>query len=81
MYQSETLAGVIEVLGAVASIDPTDVAPEKTFAELGLDSLATLEVVVAIEDRFGQLIPDDEWGRFRTVGDVVDYLESTAVAP
>jgi acyl carrier protein len=80
MSQSETLAAVTEVLGAVASIEPSDVAPETTFAELGLDSLATLEVIVAAEDRFGLLIPDDEWARFRTVGDAVEYIEQAAVA-
>ena len=79
MSRSETLAGVTEVLGAVASVDPSDVAPEKTFADLGLDSLATLEVIVAVEDRFGLLIPDDAWARFRTVGDAVDHIEQAGV--
>jgi len=79
MSHDETLAGITEVLGAVASINPSDVTPEKTLAELGLDSMTTLEVVVAAEDRFGLLIPDDESARFRTVGDLVHYIEQAAV--
>jgi acyl carrier protein len=79
MTRSEALAVITEVLGTVASTAPSDVAPERTLAELGLDSLATLEVVVAAEDRFGVLIPDDEWARFATIGDIVDHLEKAAV--
>ena len=78
MSHEETLAGITDVLGAVASVDPSDVAPEKSLAELGLDSLAVLEVVVAAEDRFGVLIPDDAWARFTTVGDVVRHLDQDA---
>jgi acyl carrier protein len=81
MSQSEILAGITEVLGTVASIDSSDVAPEKTLAELELDSLATLEAVVATEDRFGLLIPDDEWPRFKTIGDVARYIEAAAALP
>jgi acyl carrier protein len=78
MSHEETLAGITEVLDAVASIDPSDVAPDKSLNELGLDSLATLEVVIAAEDRFGLLIPDGEWARFTTVGDVVRYIDQAA---
>jgi acyl carrier protein len=79
MTRSEALTVITEVLGSVASLTLGDVAPEKTLAELGLDSLATLEVIVAAEDRLDVLIPDDEWARFRTIGDIVDYLERAAV--
>jgi acyl carrier protein len=82
MSQDEILAGIKEVLGTVASIDPSGVTPETTLADLGLDSLSTLEAVVAAEDRFGLLIPDDESARFKTVGDIVRYIEqATALVP
>ena len=78
MRQDEVLAGLAEILAAVARVDPADVTPEKTFADLGVDSLTLVEVVVAAEDRFGMLIPDDDWSRFRTVGDAIAYLERAA---
>ena len=79
MRQDEVLAGLAEILAAVARVDPADVTPEKTFADdLGVDSLTLVEVVVAVEDRFGMLIPDDDWSRFRTVGDAIAYLERAA---
>jgi acyl carrier protein len=40
-----------------------------------------VEVVVAAEDRFGVLVPDDEWARFTTVGDALRYLEQSTTAP
>jgi acyl carrier protein len=68
------------VLEAVASINPSDVSLDKTLAELGLDSMATLEVIVAAEDRFGLIISDDESAHFRTVGDLVRYIDQAAGA-
>ena len=38
-----------------------------------------LEVIVALEDRFGVLIPDDDWARFSTVGDLAAHLERAGV--
>jgi acyl carrier protein len=78
MSENETLAGIREILVTVAQTD-SEVTPDTTFAELGLDSLARLEVIVAAEDRFGMLIPDDDWSRFTTVGDAIRYIEHAAV--
>jgi acyl carrier protein len=82
MAQDDVLAGLAEVLGSVARTDRADVTPEARFgADLGIDSLTMVDVVVAAEDRFGMVIPDDEWSRFETVGDAVRYIERAAVLP
>ena len=82
MTRDELAARLAEVLGTVAGIDPAGIAPETSLAEdLGIDSLAMVEVVVAAEDRFGVLIPDDDWARFRTVGDALRFLEQSTTAP
>ena len=61
MARAELEDGLAEVLGTVAGIDRADIAPESSFTEdLGIDSLTMVEVVVAAEDRFGVLLPDDE---------------------
>ena len=60
------------VLSSVAGVDPAEVTPEKSFTgDLGIDSMTMLEAVVALEDRFGLLIADDDWSQFSTVGDLV----------
>jgi acyl carrier protein len=71
--RERALTAVAEILEEVAGVDPKDVAEEKVFADdLGVDSLAMVEVVVVAEDRFGIKIPDAETPSIKTVGDLVD---------
>ena len=81
MAQDEMLAALAEILADVARIDPADVTPQARFDDLGIDSLTMVDAVVALEDRFGLVIPDDEWARFETVGDAVAHLQSAARLP
>lgn len=46
--------------------------------ELGIDSLALAELVDVISARAGIVIPDEETGRVRTVGDLQDILDAHA---
>jgi acyl carrier protein len=50
---------------------------EKTelVAHLGLDSLAVMEVVADVEDKFGLTIDDDDLRALLTVGDVAGSIE------
>jgi acyl carrier protein len=43
--------------------------------DLQADSLAIVELVLALEERFDVKIPDDEVDRIKTVGDAIDYIE------
>ena len=82
VQQDGVLAGLAEVLTDVAGVDPAAVTPDARLADdLGIDSMTLVDVVVAAEDRFGVIIPDDEWARFVTVGDAVAHLERTAHLP
>jgi acyl carrier protein len=79
MSPDDVLAGLADVLTTVAGVDPADVTPDKAIADdLGIDSLTMVDVVVSAEDRFGLLIPDDDWARFRTVADAADYIARRA---
>lgn len=83
MPQDTVLAGLTQVLGDAAGVDPADVTLETRLGnDLGIDSLTMVEVVVAAEDRFGLVIADDDWSRFVTAGDVVAYIERAGtIAP
>ena len=51
---------------------PVDVASTSTLAaDLGLDSLQTLEFVAELEDSFGITVPIDQVPRIQTVGEAV----------
>jgi acyl carrier protein len=43
--------------------------------DLGLDSLDRTEMVFAFEDKFQLTIPDKHAAAFKTVGDIVKYIE------
>jgi NADH dehydrogenase (ubiquinone) 1 alpha/beta subcomplex 1 len=51
------------------------VQPTSTFqAELGLDSLDTVEVVMAFEEEFSIEIPDSEADKILSVADAIEYV-------
>lgn len=51
-----TIAGILEKDFRMA---PERIGPERTLVELGLDSLALMEFVFAVEDAFRLRIPED----------------------
>ncbi|AEA34173.1 acyl carrier protein [Hippea maritima] len=64
---------VVEQLG----VDEDEVKPEAKFIEdLGADSLDTVELVMAMEEKFGIDIPDSDAQKIVTVQDAIDYVES-----
>jgi acyl carrier protein len=63
---------IVDQLG----VNPDQVTPEAKFIEdLGADSLDTVELVMALEEEFGQEIPDEEAEKLQSVGDVTKYIE------
>ena len=44
--------------------------------DLGADSLDILQLLMTIEETYGIVIPDESLAEFRTVGDIVNYLEN-----
>jgi acyl carrier protein len=63
---------IVEQLG----VKEDQVTPEAKFIEdLGADSLDTVELVMALEEEFGQEIPDEEAEKLQSVGDVSKFIE------
>jgi acyl carrier protein len=54
-----TFEAVASVLVDQFKVDPAAVHPETTLESLGLDSLALMEFVFAVEDRLEVRIPED----------------------
>jgi len=76
---TELLAGLAEVLEEVAGTPADKVLPEASFdADLDIDSLTMVEVVVACEERFNVRIPDEALEQMRTVGDAITYISGAA---
>ena len=67
---------VIEQLG----VTEEQVTGTANFIEdLGADSLDTVELVMAFEDKFDVQIPDEDVEKITTVSDAVTYLEGKGV--
>ena len=64
---------VVDHLG----IDESKVTPESKFIDdLGADSLDTVELVMAFEEKFNIEIPDDAAETILTVQDAINFIES-----
>ena len=64
---------VIDHLG----IDESKITPESKFIDdLGADSLDTVELVMAFEEKFGIEIPDDAAETILTVNDAINFINS-----
>ena len=74
---STVLERVKKVVVEQLSVDEALVTPEASFtADLGADSLDTVELVMAFEEEFGCDIPDEEAEKIATVQDAINYIES-----
>ncbi len=66
---------VIEQLG----VSEEEVKPEASFVDdLGADSLDLVELVMALEEEFGQEIPDEDAEKIATVQDAINYISGNA---
>ena len=60
-------------------VSPDKVKPEASFADdLKADSLAVVELVLALEETFKLEIPDEDTEKIKTVGDVINYITAHA---
>ena len=67
----ETIA---EIIAERTDCDIAKVKPESTFAELGIDSLDTVELLMSLEDALDMEIELDQ--KVETVGDLVAFIEN-----
>jgi acyl carrier protein len=73
--RAEILETLKKVLVEQLDVDPDAVVEGASFIDdLGADSLAVVELVLAFEEGFGITIPDTEAEEMRTVGDAVTYI-------
>ncbi len=64
---------LIEVLGA----KDEDIKAESKFVDdLGADSLDLVELIMALEDKFGVEISDEDAEKIISVKDALDYIEA-----
>lgn len=66
-----------EVISEQLGVKPEEVKPRSSFInDLDADSLDTVELIMALEEKFDIEIPDEDAERIQTVGDAVKYIET-----
>jgi acyl carrier protein len=73
--QANIEAKVKEIVCTQLEVKPEQVRPEASFIDdLKADSLAVVELVLALEEEFGIEIPDEDTEQIKTVQDAVNYI-------
>ena len=62
-------------------LEREELAPEAHILDdLGVDSLDVVELMMALEESFDIVVPDEDVERLQTIADVQQYLEVRTVA-
>ena len=74
-----TFDKVRDIVLETLSCDGSEIKLETNLAtDLGADSLDAVELSMALEDAFTVSIPDEDLANFKTVGDIVTYIDKNA---
>lgn len=83
MTTQEIQKTVLRILGRIApEADPNSIKPDVPFRDqLDLDSMDTLNFVIALHKQFNVDIPEADYPRLYTLHGTVAYLESHQTSP
>ena len=80
---SEIAPDVYDIIARCGRVDRAAVHPNASLADLKIESLAVVEIIFALEEKFGIEIPfeaNQQTVRFETVADVVKAVEGLVAA-
>jgi len=67
---------VKEIIVEQLSVGEEEVVPEASFVDdLGADSLDLVELIMVMEEKFEQEIPDEDAEKLQTVQDAINYIK------
>jgi acyl carrier protein len=74
--QTFTIEDAKRILVDRVGLNEADVPddPDATFESMGLDSLAFVEIQLAMQQEYGFTIPDEDAEQIMTMGQAVDYV-------
>ena len=68
---------VKEIICSQLEVSAEKIKPESSFIDdLKADSLAVVELVLALEEAFDMEIPDEDTEQIKTVGDAIAYIKN-----
>ncbi|KAK4416101.1 Acyl carrier protein 1, mitochondrial [Sesamum alatum] len=79
--KKEVVDRVLDVVKSFPKVDPSKVTPDVHFQkDLGLDSLDTVEIVMALEEEFKLEIPDKEADKIDSCPLAIEYIYNHPMA-
>jgi acyl carrier protein len=73
LSRQEVLEDVKRIVSEFAAVPPEHIQESHALsADLGCDSLDTVEITMEVEEHFDISVPDDQEQDIRTVGDIAD---------
>ena len=63
-----------EIIAGLLKIELKNIDENSLLDSYGMDSLDYTEVVLAIEEKYGLVISDDDYTRIKTIRDIADYV-------
>jgi acyl carrier protein len=74
LSEKDTLA-IQDIIIRQLDVQRDQLTPEaRILADLGADSLDVVEISMTLEELFGVAIPDEQWDKVETVGELYDEL-------
>ena len=72
-----TIDKIKQILADTLDVNVDELSADTNIAtDLGADSLDVVEILMSIEDEFEIEIPDTEIENIRTIGELVEYIET-----
>ena len=76
MEEKEIREKVKKVVAEKLAVSEDKITDEARYVEdLGADSLALVDIAMALEDEFGMKIPDEDIEKITTVGSTIGYIK------
>ncbi|KAJ8773975.1 hypothetical protein K2173_009406 [Erythroxylum novogranatense] len=81
LTKEEVIHRVLDVVKSFPKVDPSKVTPDVHFQkDLGLDSLDSVEIVMALEEEFKLEIPDKEADKIDSCNLAIEYIHNHPLA-
>ena len=66
----------LELLAEILECDVEDISADKVLADMEeWNSMAMLSLIVMMDDECGKTLTSGEIGKFKTVGDIMDFMD------
>lgn len=71
----DILERIQEIISDKTDIRPELLNEETTLDEIGADSIDMIEILMALEEEFDIVIPDEQAQKIKNLGEIKEYIE------